>query len=482
LEQTLSVGGSGASAANIGRGGTSASDTDPPKSLWWYTLDEKVTPREALGGDTEADIAIVGAGYTGLWTAHYLAEADPTLRIVVLEQAVAGFGASGRNGGWCSAFFATSYGRIAEEHGGPAALAMHKAMCQTVDEVGDVSSKLGIDCHYAKGGTIAAARTVAQLERAKQEVAAARRLGIREEDIRLAGAGEATRELGATSVLGAVVNPHCAAIHPARLCRGLASSVEDRSVKLYESTPAISIKPHRVVTPAGTVRADVVVRATEGYTGQLKGMRRKVVPIYSLMIATEPIGEEFWAEAGLSRRQTFSDMRHLVIYGQRTADDRIAFGGRGAPYHFGSAISPAFDQDRNVHEAIRSTLVELFPALEKTEITHRWGGPLGITRDWHPSVGFDRRAGLAWAGGYAGDGVSTTNLAGRTIADLVLGRDTDLVRLPWVGHVSPNWEPEPFRWLGVNAALRLTGSADRAEDRSGRLSRRSTLLERLTGS
>ena len=454
---------------------------DPPRSLWWDTLDGPVVARASLPGDAEADVAIVGAGYTGLWTAHYLAEADPTLRIVVLEQAVAGFGASGRNGGWCSSFFATSSGRIAKEHGVESALAMHRAMCDAVDEVGKVSSELGIDCHYAKGGTVSAARTVAQLERAKDEVAAARELGIGDEDVRLVGAEEAKRELGATDVLGAVVNPHCAAIHPALLARGLAASVEQRSVKMYESTEVTAIEPHRVVTASGTVRADVVIRATEGYTGRLKGMGRTVVPVYSLMIATEPLGEDFWAEAGLARRQTFSDMRHLVIYGQRTRDDRIAFGGRGAPYHFGSAIAPGFDQDAGVHAAIRSTLVELFPALSKTEITHTWGGPLGITRDWHPSVGYDRRSGMGWAGGYVGDGVSTTNLAGRTLADLVLGRDTDLAHLSWVDHISPKWEPEPFRWLGVNAALRLTGSADQAENKLGRASRRSALLERLTG-
>ena len=455
---------------------------DPPRSLWWDTLDEPVTARAPLGGDTEADVAIVGAGYTGLWTAHYLSKADPKLRIVVLEQAVAGFGASGRNGGWCSALFATSYGRIAEEHGVEAALAMHRAMCDAVDEVGKASAELGIDCHYAKGGTVSAARTRAQLERARDEVASLRELGVGEEDIRLASAQEARQELGATDVLGAVVNPNCAAVHPARLVRGLASAVERNSVKLYESTPAIAVEQHRVVTGSGTVRAEVVIRATEGYTGRLKNMGRTVVPIYSLMIATEPLSRDFWADAGLARRQTFSDMRHLVIYGQRTADDRIAFGGRGAPYHFRSAIDPAFDQDHNVHSAIRTTLVELFPALADTEITHTWGGPLGITRDWHPSVGYDARSGLGWAGGYAGDGVSTTNLAGRTLADLVLGRDTDLVGLPWVGHKSPKWEPEPFRWLGVNAALRLTGSADLAESRLGRGTKRSALLERLTGS
>jgi glycine/D-amino acid oxidase-like deaminating enzyme len=199
------------------------------------------------------------------------------------------------------------------------------------------------------------------------------------------------------------------------------------------------------------------------------------------MVATEPIEPALWGEIGLARRQTFADLRHLIIYGQRTADDRIAFGGRGAPYHFRSSIDPAFDHDSAVHEAIRTTLVELFPMLASTRFTHAWGGPLGITRDWHPSVGLDPKTGLAWAGGYAGDGVATTNLAGRTLRDLILGQDSDLVRLPWVGHRSRRWEPEPLRWLGVNAGLRLGALADNAEAKTGRPSRSGALLERLTG-
>jgi glycine/D-amino acid oxidase-like deaminating enzyme len=199
------------------------------------------------------------------------------------------------------------------------------------------------------------------------------------------------------------------------------------------------------------------------------------------MVATEPLSEDFWADAGLQRRQTFADLRHMIIYGQRTADDRIAFGGRGAPYHFGSAIRPSFDQDAAVHAAVRHALIDLFPSLSSARFTHAWGGPLGITRDWHPSVGYNRSAGFAWAGGYVGDGVSTTNLAGRTLADLILSHDTDLVHLPWVGHRSRPWEGEPFRWLGVNAGLRLAGIADRSEERTGRPSRSGALLARLTG-
>ena len=165
------------------------------------------------------------------------------------------------------------------------------------------------------------------------------------------------------------------------------------------------------------------MRATEGYTPRLPGLERDIVPVYSLMIATEPLPEATWAEIGLAERETFADFRHLIIYGQRTADGRLVFGGRGAPYHFGSRISPASDFVPSVFAALRTALVELFPVLADAAITHSWGGPLGLARDWHASVGLDVDTGLAWAGGYVGDGVSTTNLAGRTLADLIGGRE-----------------------------------------------------------
>jgi glycine/D-amino acid oxidase-like deaminating enzyme len=256
--------------------------------------------------------------------------------------------------------------------------------------------------------------------------------------------------------------------------RGLAAVVEAHGVPIYERTSVSAIEPRRLVTTNGTVRAEVVVRATEAFTPG-----RTVIPVYSLMIATEPLSPDFWAEAGLANRTTFTDGRHLIIYGQRTADDRIAFGGRGAPYHFGSRIEPAFDTNARVHADLQKTLQSLFPMLGDAEITHRWGGAVAVPRDWHPSVGFDRASGIAWAGGYVGDGVATTNLAGRTLADLILGDDSDLVHLPWVDHRSPEWESEPWRWLGVNAARLLIGSIDRAEARGREPRRRLRLASRF---
>jgi glycine/D-amino acid oxidase-like deaminating enzyme len=223
------------------------------------------------------------------------------------------------------------------------------------------------------------------------------------------------------------------------------------------------------------------VRATEGYTPNLDGEKRTVAPIYSLMIATEPLPPSFWAQVGWAARDTFNDGRLLIIYGQRTADDRIAFGGRGAPYHFGSRTRPDFDRNERVHSLLREVLVDLFPAVAGHEITHRWGGALGVPRDWHASVGLDRRRGLAWAGGYVGDGVATSNLAGRTLAQLITGRESDLTHLPWVGHRSRDWEPEPLRWLGVNGGRLVMTYADRAEARSGRPARSAKAFARLIG-
>jgi glycine/D-amino acid oxidase-like deaminating enzyme len=456
-------------------------------SLWWDAIDLPLPSRPALGGDLAVDVCIVGAGFTGLWTALALAKADPALRIAVLEREVAGFGASGRNGGWCSALFATSDAALARRYGTEAMRAMRRAMQETVDVVGASAAAEGIDCHFAKGGTVDVARSPTQRARAEAEINEARAHGFGPDDLRWLDGDETRSILGMEGALGATFSPHCAALQPARLARGLADAIERRGVALYEHTAVTAIEPGhhgagpRARTAYGTVSAEVVVRAVEGWTPTLPGQKRAIVPVYSLMVATEPLSAAFWSQAGLSGRATFADYRHMIIYGQRTADDRIAFGGRGAPYHFGSAVRPSFDAEPAVHQVLRQTLVELFPALASTRFTHAWGGPLGIPRDWHSSVGLDRASGLAWAGGYVGDGVSTTNLAGRTLADLITGADSDLVRLPWVNHRSRQWEREPLRWLGVNAGLWTMKLADRTETRTGRSSRLADRLGRLLG-
>lgn len=411
-------------------------------SFWLDSLGP-IEQRPPLSGDAEADVAIAGGGYTALWTAYYLKRAAPDTRIVILEAEYCGFGASGRNGGWASGAFPASEARLARRFGAPAAAAMHHALGEAVDEVGRAAAAEGIDCDYAKGGTLSLVRSPAQLRRARHDP----------------GFIDAERALvicGAEGVLGGIYSEHCAALHPAKLVRGLATAVERQGVTIHEGTRVEEIRTGQITTRVGTVTAGTVVRALEGYTAGLAGHRRDLAPIYSLMIVTEPLPREFWDRVGLARRETFTDERRMVIYGQRTADDRLAFGGRGAPYHFGSRVRPEYDRVPHVFEALRATVTELFGI--DPPIAYRWGGPLGIPRDWMPSAGL--RDGVAWAGGYVGDGVAAANLAGRTLADLILKRQTPLTALPWVNHRSRRWEPEPARWLGINAGLRATALLD----------------------
>ncbi len=426
-------------------------------------------------GDTDADVVIVGAGLTGLWTAYGLLRRDPSSRVVLVERETIGFGASSRNGGWCSAMLPMSMPQMSKRHGESAARRMQAAMHQTVLDVGAFATEHGIDCGYQRGGTIRLARNKPQIERLRHDIDEYHRFGFDDDDYRWIGADEARTICAATDVLGAMFTPHCAALNPIRLTHGVAGVVLAMGARIYEHTTVTEIGERQVTTDRGVIKADVVVRATEGYTSTLPGARRALLPIYSLMIATEPLSDAQWDEIGLTARPTFSDARNLIIYGQRTADGRIAFGGRGAPYHFGSKVRTQFDTDSRVQDLLTHSLRELFPILADTQVTHHWGGVLAAPRDWNCAVRFDRATGFATAGGYVGDGLATTHLAGHTLAALITDStddgDRELVRLPWVGQQSRSWEPEPLRWIGVNLARTGAVRADQVEERTGHRSR-----------
>ena len=445
------------------------------RSVWADTFPENERAEfPSLERDLDVDVAIVGGGLTGLWTAWHLLQRDPSLRVTVVERETVGFGASGRNGGWCSALLPMSLASIEAHHGAAAATRMQRAMNDNVHEIVAFAASHGIGdaCHL--GGTISLARTKPQIDRLKARVAEMERFGLAGE-YEWIDADEARRACNASNVLGAIRSRTCATVHPLRLTHAVARAADAAGARILEHTAVAQIGPRRLTTSAGTIDAEIVVRATEGYTAQFDGEHRALLPIYSLMIATEPLGDELWDAIGLADRPTFHDGRRLIIYGQRTADGRIAFGGRGAPYHFGSKVQPEFDTDERVRGLLSDSLRELFPVLADTAITHHWGGVLAAPRDWTPFVRYDKGAGLATAGGYVGDGVATTHLAGRTLAALITGstasNDDELARLPWVGHKSRSWEPEPLRWLGVNGTRIAAARSDRVELRTGRPSR-----------
>jgi glycine/D-amino acid oxidase-like deaminating enzyme len=382
-----------------------------------------------------------------LWSAYYLVRAAPDLRVLVLEAETAGFGASGRNGGWC---VGDQYGALPElEQARPGgAHDTVREMQRSVDEVGRVAAEEQIDCGFTKSGAIYVATDPWQLRRVRGLQRVHEQFGLGD-TYRLLSPRETTDIVNATSVVGSLFNPHAAAIHPARLARGLARAVERHGAVVHEQTRVRGIEPGRVRTDHGTVRAEHVLRCTEAYTRTLDGARRQIVPLGNYMIATEVIDDGTWSQIGLANREVFEIMVPMVAYGQRTLDGRIAIGGLGAPYRWGSGIPASPMADQRTAERLRRFLGRTFPALADVGVSHHWGGVLGVPRDTRPSVGLDRASGLGWGGGYIGSGVASSNAAGRTLADLVLGHDTDLVRLPWVGHVSPTWEPEPVRWIGI---------------------------------
>ncbi|MFQ6170272.1 NAD(P)/FAD-dependent oxidoreductase [Oryzobacter sp. R7] len=445
--------------------------------LWWDDAAPR-PPADTSPLPLSVDVAVVGGGYTGLWTAYYLLRTRPDLTVLVLEAEHVGFGASGRNGGWVSALWPVSPDVLARRYGRAAASAQLAALRDTVDEVGRVDEAEGLGSGFTKGGALVVARSAAQVVRARAEAehAASWRMGT------TWLTSEAARErLDAPGVLGATYTPDCARIHPRRLVDGLGALVRRMGARVVEGVRVARAGDGVVVLRDGRrVSAASVVLGTEGWTPSFPGHERSVVPVYSLMVATEPLSDEVWAGLGLAGREVFADHGHLVVYGQRTDDGRIAFGGRGAPYHWGSTVRPEFDHEGQVFAALRAHLLGVLPQLDGVGFTHAWGGALGIARDWHPSVRWDASTRTGWAGGYVGDGVAATNLAGRTLADLVLGRSSPLTALPWVGHRSPRWEPEPLRWLGVNAGLRAAHLADLEEARTGRPARLGALLSRLT--
>jgi len=435
-------------------------------SFWHDTTPGGLTPRPSLARDETVDVAIVGAGYTGLWTAYYLSQLEPALRVALVEAEIAGFGASGRNGGWVLGTLAGMDSRLASSSQREGCIALQRALFDSVDEVGRVCEQESIDCHFAKGGTITVATEEAHRDPLRADASHWHDLGFGEEDVRWLEPDDCAAHVSPSNNFGGLYLAHCAAIHPARLVRGLAEVVEARGATLYERSPATALEPGVIVTKSGRLHARMVVRATEAYTKSLGGHARTLLPLHSMMIATEPMPESTWKHIGLGHRETFADPRRTVIYGQRTADDRLAFGARGR-YYYGSGIRDRFRPDDAIFRGVQETLESLFPIVRQHRITHRWGGPLGVPRNWQPSVGIDREAGLAWAGGYVGEGVAAANLAGRTLAELIVESDTERTRLPLVASPSPAWEPEPLRWLAVSGVLRLGESLDAAE-RSGR--------------
>ena len=446
---------------------------ESPQSLW--AEDALKWEFAETDQDETFDIVIVGAGYSGLWTAHHLLNLNPNLSVAIVDARQPGFGASGRNGGWCSAFSPMSLEAVAAQSDRQGAIDLQNALVASVDEIGAHIASSGIDCGWHKGGTLSFASNQLQLQRITDNISMSRDFGYDDSFVDFLSPGQAEDRVRIHGSHGASYSPHCAALNPAQLVDGLVNQLFARNVRFFGSTRVMEINPHQISakTVKGTVslNAKWIVRATEGFTARIKQYRRDVTPLYSYMIATEPLSEAQWIEIGWTNRETVSDGRNLVIYAQRTSDGRIAFGGRGAPYKFASRIGSNFDNNPKIHSLIEKSMREMFPSLVDVPITHRWGGALGVHRDWFSSAKVDHKTHIATLGGYVGDGVAFSYVAAKEVAKNVVGEDLRERPLPIVNHISPRWEPEPFRYVGINSILRLTERADETERRTGRKNR-----------
>lgn len=437
------------------------------ESFWFASGDMDLSPRPPLQGSLRADVVIVGAGFSGLWTAYALKQRNAALDVAICESDIVGAGASGRNGGWCMGALSGLPGLLLDPEVGPAAIRLQHRLFETVDAIGVTIEREKIDCDFVPGGSLGLASLPEHLEVLKHSAHSFHQAGFSEADFQLLGPEACATRIRSRDFLGALLSTHSAVLDPGKLVRGLARAVERMGVRIYEDSRATGLTSQEVRTAGGSIRAEKVVLATEGYTPLVPAHKRRLVPIHSMMIATDRIAPEIWAEIGLQGRETFADKRRVTVYGQRTADDRIAFGGRGL-YFFGSRARSRFPANDAAFPEVHRAMLSLLPQLAETPIAHRWGGPLGVPRDWRPAYGIDQRTGISFLGGYVGEGVAGSHLLAHGLADRLLGVPNELETFPFLHKEFPNWEPEPLRWLGVSLVRRMAELADEAEFSGGR--------------
>jgi len=456
--------------------------TDYGANYWLDHCGDDLTRRPALAGDETVDVAILGGGFSGLWTAYFLLRADPGLSVAVIEQQFCGYGASGRNGGWCSPRYPMLVDELEKHFGTEAARATIRAQHATIDDIGQIIAEEGIEAHFTPGGMLSVARTQRQMAGLNATYASYARLGLAD-DTRMLTADESCALIDVTGVIGAMKTEAGASIHPARLVRGLARAVERHGGRIYEGTTVTGVRPGRpalLETAGGVITARrAVVLAGEAYLAGLPAYHRQLLPMSSMIVATAPLDAATWAAIGWQGYESLSSGAYTKDYLTRTRDGRILFGSRGAPYLSGSAMPEAALAKAALYGPIIDNLRQWFPVLRDVPITHAWGGYLGVPRDGMPSVHYDPATGIGNAFGYTGRGVATTALAGRALAGLIGGVADYVPDLPMLRAPGPQWEMEPLRWIGVRYIQNAFARIDEADFRDGSVPLDARLAKRL---
>ena len=435
------------------------------RSLW--RGDEQIAMRNSLSSNKSVDIAIIGGGFSGLWSAYHLKQIQPSLNIAIFEKNYVGFGASGRNGGWASAEYPTSSSRLIKEHGVQVYQNLRRSLIESIDEIGQIAKSNNWQIEYAKGGSLVFATNNAQLNRISQDL---------DNEHNFLNTVEAKQLLNVNNIKGGLFTPHCAALNPFKLTRALAKYLEDKGVEIFENSKVDQISDKKILVNGFEIDCHISIRATEAFTAG-KWMKNQQIPIYSLMVATEPLTSEQLIQVGNLQRATFQEACHLITYAQITGDNRLAIGGRGVRYKLFSRLSERSEVDNRMHSALERRALRWFPQLEGIKFQYRWGGPVALTRRWQSYLNFDQTSGRAAIGGYVGDGVTLSYLAAKTLAQKI--NNIKIADLPFVDQKIGKWEPEPIRYLAVNAGFKATVAADFEERISNRPSFISKLVDPL---
>jgi glycine/D-amino acid oxidase-like deaminating enzyme len=429
------------------------------KSFWLATYGDYL-PNPALQGDLKVDVAIIGGGFTGLSAAYNLRKDDAGSSVAVLEGEVVGFGASGRNGGFSMTLFGLEPAVTKSIFGQQKTVEAHRYMERAVDYVDALVKEHSIQSEYWYPGFLRAATTPGYIKRIQHDLEILTSMGIT--GISWIEADQIKSEVNSPRFLGGWWEPRSGLLNPARQVRELKRLALQFGVQIYEETPVLEIQrdpDFKLITPNGKVTAKKIIFATNAYSHLIPQLKRKQVPAFTHMIVTEPLSQAQLEPIGWKNRQGIEDARNLVHYFRLSFDNRIVMGGSDVSLAYGGDM----ERDLNVQTFtdLERDIIWLFPHLKGIRITHRWGGPVSVPLDMAPAIGFigDQRA--IYSLGCVGHGVSMTHLNGRTLADLVLERKTDLTEVWFVNRRMIPWPPEPLRMLASQAIrgyLRLEDS------------------------
>ncbi len=413
-----------------------------------------------LTRDVNADVVIVGGGFTGMWTAYFLGQADPDLGIVLLEQDICGGGPSGRNGGFASGWWDELHGLVTLYGAEPAVRAC-RAVASSIKAIGELCAQHGIDAWYRPGGYMYAITAAAHEPLCREMVELAREVGAADELRELSDA-EVQARCASPAFHGGAFMRDGASVQPARLARGLRRVLLERGVMVHESTPVTRLDGTAAVTPRGTVRAKHAVLALNAWSTAWPRLNSRVVAWSSYIVLTAPAPDRLKA-LGWTGGELISDFRTSLRYFRTTADGRIAFGGGGGRAR--RTIDGAFTGDvRAVRETAEGFRL-MFPSFADVPIEDAWGGPIDVSPTHLPTFGRTGDANVYYAMGYTGNGVAPSHLAGQVLADLITGADTDNVRLPMVNARPRPFPPEPFRSFGAAVMRRAMIAKETAEER-----------------